>query len=80
VDNSRHTWRAVVDGATISAVSSTITMDMDRPTTPYRVIWHDTSTGEPKSEQVLSSDEAGVLVLSVQSLADDIAVKIEPVE
>lgn len=80
IDNSRHTWRAVVDGDDIPVVSGQIGIAMENSNRPYRVIWFDTRSGEPTSEEVVSADEQGVLILRVHALETDTAVKIEPVE
>jgi hypothetical protein len=76
IDNSRHTWRAVVDGRRIQDVSGTIHIPMQRPGMSFAVTWYDTQTGLPLSTERQSADDQGELVLNIASLKTDIAVKI----
>jgi hypothetical protein len=76
IDNRQHTWRAVVDGRTIPAVSGTVSLDLRRANASYTVTWYDTATGQSSSTQTLTANNAGVLVLSVSSLATDTAARI----
>ena len=45
IDNSKHTWKNVVDGVAIPAVSGTVTVDGLKDG-PYKVEWWNTTTGE----------------------------------
>lgn len=77
LDNRRHTWLNVVNGAAIAAVSGDVSVEMGAPGAPYRVIWHDTRTGLPTSTENVTADAAGVVRLRVDDLATDRAVKLE---
>lgn len=76
IDNSKYTWKNVVDNVTIPAVSGTITIP-GLADGAYKVDWWDTTTGQViRSEQVTSSN--GSLTVSVTNLQSDIACKIYP--
>lgn len=79
IDNTRHTWLNVVTAATIPAVSGAVAVEMGVANAAYRVIWHDTRTGQPLITQTITADAAGVVRLTVDELATDRAVKIESV-
>mgnify|MGYP001213470145 CR=1 FL=1 len=76
LDNARHTWRNVVDGAAIPAVSGTVTVNMGAPNAAFRVTWHDTRTGLPLNTETITADAAGNVRLTVANLATDRAVKL----
>jgi hypothetical protein len=76
IDNRQHTWRAVVDRRAIPAVSGTVSLDLQRANASYTVTWYDTATGQSSSTETLAANNAGVLVLSVSSLATDTAARI----
>lgn len=76
IDNQQHTWRAVVDGQPVPAVSGTVSIAMGKPNASYTVTWYDTETGQASSTQTLSADAAGTLVLGVSNLRTDTAAKI----
>lgn len=76
IDNRQHTWRAVVDGRSISAASGTVSIPMLRPHAAYTVTWYSTETGQPGTNETLVADTAGVLTLRVPALQTDIAAKI----
>jgi hypothetical protein len=76
IDNRQHTWRTVVDGALIPSVSGTVLIPMQQSNTAYTVTWYDTQTGQPNKTEILSTNAAGILTLTVSNLATDTAVKI----
>ncbi|MCO5208082.1 MAG: PKD domain-containing protein [Caldilinea sp.] len=77
IDNRNHTWRAVVDGASIAPVSGAVTVAMGEPYARYRVEWFDTVDGLPTTTETVIADSRGFVVLSLMDLATDIAVKLE---
>lgn len=76
IDHRRHTWRAVVDGAAIPAVSGVVTVPMGMPLATYQVQWWNTATGSPAGTQTITADSAGVVTLPVTSLTSDVAVHL----
>lgn len=78
IDNANHTWRAVVDGVSIPALSGTVRIPMERPNASFVIVWYDTSSGAQTHTETLVADEGGTLTLSLSQLATDIAVKIAP--
>jgi len=78
IDNRHHTWRSVVDGRAIPVVSGTVEIEMGRAHATFLVTWYDTRTGEVTRTEDLQTDEGGVLVLVVSSLATDVALQIAP--
>lgn len=76
IDNRRHTWRAVVDGGAIPAVSGTVSIAMGRPDASYTVTWYNTETGYLSRTETLPANAAGTLVLTVSNLRTDTAAKI----
>ena len=76
IANINHTWKNVVDGVQITPITGTVTLRGFSPNTPYTVQWWNTYTGAPTTNQQVATDGAGNLQVSVQSLADDTAVKI----
>lgn len=77
IDNRRHTWRAVVDGASIPSVSGSVSVSMERPNQQYTVTWYDTRSGEPTGSQTITADGSGNVVLSVSDLRSDTAVRLQ---
>lgn len=76
IDNAPYTWKNVVDGVAVPAVSGTVSVSGLRDG-HYRVEWWSTSTGEiGRTEDVECS--GGVITLSVQNLESDIACKLYP--
>lgn len=76
IDNSKHTWKNVVDGVAIPAVSGTVTVDGLKDG-PYKVEWWNTTTGEiSRTEDVQCT--GGKINLNVQNLQSDVACKINP--
>jgi hypothetical protein len=77
IDNRRHTWRAVVDGASIPSVSGSVTISIGRPDQRYTLTWYDTRSGEPTDSQTITADGAGNVVIGVSDLRTDTAVRLE---
>jgi outer membrane protein assembly factor BamB len=76
LDNRQHTWRRVVDGASIAPVSGTVQVNVGRADARVQAEWFSTATGLPNNTQNLTADAAGVVTLTVTSLATDTAVKL----
>ncbi len=82
VQNSQHTWKNLLDGMAMTAVSGTITMTGFQPNQTYSAQWWDTSQPDP-AQQIIRTDTLtatndGRLQLQVSNLATDIAVQISP--
>ena len=77
IDNRRHTWRAVVDGLPIPAVSGTVTIPMSSPGVTYRATWYNTYTGSSVRTESVTANAAGEVTLRVQNLATDTAVRLQ---
>ncbi len=84
IQNRAHTWQHVVDGTPIASVSGTVTLTDFRPAAPYVVEWWDTYATDPAQQIVAmetqAADADGSLVLTLNDLATDVAVKIRPVD
>ncbi len=82
VQNSQHTWKNVLDGVTITAVSGTITLNGFAADQTYRVQWWDTHQPDPAQqilrEETLMATANGRLQLQISNLATDIALQITP--
>ncbi len=78
IQNRDHTWRNVVDGVSIPPISGSVTLAGLEPGQRYQVEWWDTYAGAPTETQVVVADDEGALVLDVQNLARDMAVKVRP--
>jgi hypothetical protein len=74
IQNATHTWKNVMDG-TVTAQSGTVTVTM-KPSNSYTVESWNTYTGVVSGTQSLSSDATGKLVISINNLSDDVAIKI----
>ncbi|MHB9036654.1 MAG: hypothetical protein ACYC64_08295 [Armatimonadota bacterium] len=74
IDNAPYTWKNVVDGVSVPAVSGTVTVSGFKDGT-YNVEWWDTSTGLiTRTDEVPCS--GGNIALNVQNLQSDVACKI----
>jgi hypothetical protein len=82
VQNHQHTWKNIVDGVPIAPVSATISMAGFLPNTSYTVERWDTYEAD-RSQQVvgietLTSQPDGTLVLSIDNLTSDLALRVAP--
>ncbi len=75
VQNRNHTWRNVVDGVTIPALSGQITIPGMTPGS-YLVEWWDTYTGVIVKTEVVEANSEGLVLSLPTPLDDDIAVKV----
>ena len=78
IANKNHTWKRVLDGVHVAPISGNITVGGLNPNTSYKVQWWNTYAGTVKSTQTISTNSQGHLVLSVNHLVTDTAVKIAP--
>ena len=76
IQNSGHTWKAVVDGRPIAPVSGSIRVPGFEPQSDYDVEWWNTWDDSEPARQHVKSDAAGVIVLDVEALAKDVAVTV----
>lgn len=84
IDNRAHTWRNVVNQEAITPVSGYIEIAGFRPNTNLSAEWWNTCSGEPpslcmvevRSRNTLPVDESGSIIIVIENLANDEAVKI----
>jgi uncharacterized repeat protein (TIGR01451 family) len=74
IQNRNHTWRNVVDGATISELSGQITIP-DMTPGPYQVEWWDTYSGVIIKTEMIEADSNDLVLVLPAPLGDDVAVK-----
>lgn len=78
LDNRHHTWKTVIDGKPIPAVSGTVSLDMGKPAAAFNLTWYDTSTGKPTSTVPVTADAAGRISVEVKDLNTDTALQLAP--
>jgi len=84
IDNRNHTWRQVVNGASIPSISGVVQIGGFQPNTDLPVQWWNTCSGQPPvsciagiaSTGTVRADNTGKITLEVTNLANDVAVKI----
>lgn len=76
LDNSNHTWRAVVNGQPVAPVSASVSLAMGTAGASYTLTWHDTATGAEVSSQTVTANGSGVVTFGVSGLTTDTAVKL----
>jgi hypothetical protein len=84
IDNRQQTWRNVVDGLLIPAISGEIMITGFSPNIVLPVQWWNTCSGQPPSacnahisnNNTVQTDNNGTITLQVQNLENDIAIKI----
>jgi len=84
IDNRQQTWRHVVDGDNIPAISGEIKITGFQPNIALPVQWWSTCSGQSPSScsvqiskiTVVQTDNTGKITLQVQNLENDIAIKI----
>ena len=80
--NANHTWKNVVDGVPVAAISAAIRIEGFQPGQQYTLQWWDTDQPDP-ARQILSLENItaasdGSLSFQVNNLRADIAVQIAP--
>lgn len=81
VDNANHTWARMASGMQTPTASGTLSLPGFAPGTTYQVEWWDpyatTSSGRPVVTTTFATARAdGTLLLSVDGLARDVALKV----
>ena len=78
IQNRNHTWRNVVNGATIAPVSGTVQISGFVPGRSYAVQWWDTylTSGQLAVTTSATAASDGSLTLSLSQLTSDVAAKI----
>jgi hypothetical protein len=77
LQNTHHTWKRVVNGPSIPAISGTVTIQ-NVPSGQYRVEWWDTYTTDNPIFRTETLTSNGNLSLTLpQALTKDVAVKIQ---
>jgi len=77
LDNTNHTWRAVVDGRAWPGQNAALSVGMDAAGAAYRLTWWNTTNGQPVSTEVRQADASGVVRWNVTNLITDTAVRLE---
>ena len=75
IQNKNHTWRNVVDGVSIPALSGEVTIP-GLPAGAYRVEWWDPYTGAVVREETVDGGARGLTLSPPSPLSDDLAVKV----
>jgi hypothetical protein len=75
IGNKNHTWRNVVDGVFIPAVSGQLTIP-GLPQGTYNIEWWDTEEGKITGHSSVTVPGTGQLTFSVSGLETDLAVKL----
>jgi hypothetical protein len=76
IQNSKHTWKNVVDGVSIAPISAEVTVSGFPSDRSLKVEWWNTYTGTISQTTNMTTNASGQLVLPVTNLSTDIAVKI----
>ncbi len=77
LDNTNHTWRAVVDGRSWPGQDASLSVGMETPGAAYRLTRWNTTDGQPVSTEIRQADASGLLQWTVTNLVTDTAVRIE---
>lgn len=77
LDNTNHTWRAVVDGRTWSGATATIQLGLDAPNAVYRLTWWNTTNGQATHTEIRPADATGAVSFGVTNLLTDVALRLE---
>ena len=80
VQNRQHTWKNVVDGMEIAAVSGELVAGGFRPRASYWIERWDTYEpgGAILSAETIVADAAGGLTIPIRWLQRDVALKVRP--
>jgi hypothetical protein len=79
LQNTQHTWKRVVNGPAISAISGTVTIQ-NVPSGQYKVEWWDTyKTSNPIFRTETLNSNGNLTLTLPQALSKDVAVKIQRV-
>jgi hypothetical protein len=84
IQNSKHTWKNVVDGVSIPSLSGTVRLDGFQAGKTYNVEWWDTyqtdaSRQVVRRETVVAS-ASGAITVNVTNLATDVALRLSPID
>jgi PKD repeat protein len=80
IQNKQHTWRNVMGVENPTAVtpqSGQVTFQM-KPSSPYKIEFWDTYSGEIARRESIDSDVNGFVVINIDRLESDLAVKLYP--
>ena len=80
VQNKNHTWKNIIDGASISKESGTVAISGFQPNKTYKLEWWDTYQIDPvqqiiKTENVTTQSN-GTLSIAINNLDTDVALRI----
>ena len=79
IGNLNHTWGNVIGGININPVTGTVTIGGFKPNESKRIEWWNTFTGLVTNTTNQITNSNGDIVLAINNLTSDMAVKIEPV-
>jgi len=80
LDNSAHTWRAVVGASNVPSLTASAQVAMNVPGQHYLAIWFNPTNGLAFATNSVIADNAGVVTLLLQNLATDLSVQLQPAE
>jgi hypothetical protein len=78
IQNTGHTWKAVVAATAVAPVSGSIRVPGFAPAREYDVDWWDTWRDGAPARQRVTADDTGTIVLEVGELTTDVAVMVQP--
>jgi len=76
IQNINHTWKNVTGGSVIPPLSGTVTLDGFEASKDYQVEWWETYSGNVSRTETVTTNSSGTIILSIDNLISDVAVKI----
>jgi hypothetical protein len=82
IQNKNHTWRNIVDGVNVPALSGEVTISGFQPGETYSIQWWDPYPSnrlrQVTATDTLTAEMNGMIIIPVDTLTTDIAVKVFP--
>ncbi|HXK59423.1 MAG TPA: DUF5060 domain-containing protein [Acidobacteriota bacterium] len=76
IQNRNHTWKNIASGMDIVPQSGTVTLKGFIAGREYRVEWWDSWQGRVLRSETIKADAAGQIVLTIEALVSDVAIKV----
>lgn len=76
IKNKNYNWKNAIDGINGSPASTTITIPNLQSQKTYKLTWYDTWTGQQTSTQNITANANGQLIIDINELTTDTALKI----
>ncbi len=76
IANANHTWQNVVIGSANTPITGTVILNGFQPNSNFIVEWWNTYQGQVGSSSTITSDASGNIVLMIDGLSDDLAVRV----